>query len=252
LQTPTPENFLSIRQILIQVINQPDGRSADTMAVVKAWYGRMVASDYLNVWNNTGATDLADAEQKIQDSFAISTTVSETYYADGFVKRANGDHPGALQDFMSAVGLDPTCGPTYGQAADEKVLTGDAQDAPALALNAIELDPGPRNIARYFWVLGRAHFFMNNYPLAIDWLAKSVAARDNLWYTWLYLVSAYALDGDQTDATNELTQFSSKFPGYTVSKVIANEGANPDDDPSVVQARQTFHEGLILAGMAVQ
>ena len=44
----------------------------------------------------------------------------------------------------------------------------------------------------FYWVIGRARFFMQQYPDAISSLQDSVRNWPNVWYNRLYLVSAHA------------------------------------------------------------
>jgi len=75
--------------------------------------------------------------------------------------------------------------------------------------------------------------------------------RPNLWYNRLYLASAYALLGDTQEAQKVLQDFQRHFTGrrYTVALVESFERTNPSSNPTVVAARDKFHQGLLLAGM---
>jgi hypothetical protein len=102
-----------------------------------------------------------------------------------------------------------------------------------------------------YWIIGRAHFVSGDYPHAIVWLQKSVALRPNDWYNQTYLVSAYALDHQETEAKKALQEFNHnpRFAGYTLQQVAEQEKAVPNDNPVIVAARQKVHEGLQIAGM---
>jgi hypothetical protein len=47
---------------------------------------------------------------------------------------------------------------------------------------------------------------------SVEWLAKSVEIRPNLWYNRLFLVSAYALTHQSAAAVAALREFDARFP----------------------------------------
>ena len=116
----------------------------------------------------------------------------------------------------------------------------------------MRLSPHDPHIGIFHWILGRAHFYAGQYDQAVSWLHRSVQARPNLWYNRLHLVSAYALLGKLDEAARALAEFNRRFaqPPYTLALVKRQEDTNPNNDPTVVAARDKFHEGLIAAGMA--
>ena len=137
------------------------------------------------------------------------------------------------------------------EKANELTLVGRPKEAPALVETAIKLSPHDPSLGGFYWIIGRAHFYSGNYPEAMPWLRKSVALRPDDWFNRLYLVSAYALDGQTDEAKRVLEEFyhHPKFKGYTLQKVESDEKATPNDNKLVVAVRQKFHEGLQLAGM---
>ena len=102
----------------------------------------------------------------------------------------------------------------------------------------------------FYWIIGRARFFMGQYGDAIPWLRRSIKLWPHLWYNRLYLASAYALSGKKAAASRALKEFEDQFPGYTLARVAEHERTNPNDNPFVVAGRSRFHEGLRRAGMS--
>ena len=84
---------------------------------------------------------------------------------------------------------------------------------------------------------------MGRYPEAIAALAQAITHRPNMWHGWLYLVSAYALDGKLPTAQEWLQKFESDSPfkgtKFTINKVIAYEDANPAKHEEVKKVEKT-------------
>ena len=107
----------------------------------------------------------------------------------------------------------------------------------------------------FYWIKGRAHFVAaqsdgTQYDPAIEALEKSVELLPTVWYNWTYLVSALTRR-DVNKGKAILAQFARQptFCDLTLEDVQRYERANPDDNDSIVKARQALREGLKVAGM---
>jgi adenylate cyclase len=246
-QSVIPENTMAARQLLTRAV-QLDPRSAEAWARL----AQLTASDYFNHWNDTGREQLRDAEEAVRQALLIDPNLALAHFANGFIHRTKGEHHLALEAFVRAIDLNPSFALAYAQKADELILTGRPNEAQPLVEQAIRLSPRDPSLGIFYWFIGRAEFCAGRYDEAIPWLRKSVEVRQNIWYNRLYLASAYALRQDLDAARQTLADFNQRFasPAYTVAVVIAHEGTNPDNDPTVVAARANFHRGLLMAGMA--
>ena len=242
-----PEHTLEMRQLLLQSAAL-DPSSAETWARL----GQIIASDYLNSWNDTGEEQLRDAEEAIRKALLIDPNHALAHDAHGLIQRARGEHHAALEAFSRAIELDRNFANAYAHKGNELILVGRPAEAPALVEQAIRLSPSDSSVGQYHWIIGRSLFFTGQYREAIPWFRKSVETRPNLWFNRLYLVSACALADMPEQAARALSEFNRLFcdPVYTVAIVEAREGATPNDDPSVIAAREKFHEGLLRAGVA--
>jgi TolB-like protein/Tfp pilus assembly protein PilF len=243
----TPEHTLAARRLLKEALGL-DPRSGEAWA----WLADLVASDYLNRWNDTGKDQLEEAAIAVERALAFDQTLALAHFANGLIQRAKGEQQAALEAFNQALKLNPSFARAYAQGAAQLVNVGRPKDAPPLVEKAIKLSPRDPSLGVFYWIIGRAEFFSAHYDNAIVALEKSVGLRQNLWYNRLYLVSAYALTGNQDQARRVLNEFNSdpQFQGYTLERVDLSERANPNDNPIVVAGRQKFHEGLLEAGMA--
>jgi tetratricopeptide (TPR) repeat protein len=223
--------------------------SPETDAKHSAYKTIFLHCDYLNRWNEVGKADLDKVSKEIQTVVAKYPEFAPAHYAHGFLHRAKGKHEAALESFTKATKLDPGYARAYAQKGAELLYLGLPEMALAEVRKAIELSPGSPTHGMYYWIRGRAYFFMGNYEEAIPWLKQSIETWKTLWYNRLYLVSAHALKGEEANAKRELDDFASQFPKYTIARVIKNEETNPNKIPFVVEGRRKFHLGLLMAGM---
>lgn len=242
-----PEHTLATRQLL-QRSAALDPSSAETWARL----GELIASDYMSNWNNTGEEQLCHAEEAVRKALFIDPNHALAYVAHGLIERAHGAHQSALEAFTRAIELDRNFAFAYAHKGNQLILVGRPAQSRPLVEQAIRLSPHDPSIGMFYWIIGRAHFFTEQYDQAIPWLRKSVATRPNLWFNHLYLVSACALADMPEQAIRALSEFNHRFPNrvYTLAVVEARERAIPNDEPTVVAARNKFHQGLVRAGMS--
>jgi adenylate cyclase len=251
IESITPQHNLAARKYLEEAVSL-------SPLSARAWsqLADVLMRDYLNRWNEAAKDAkaredlLTKAEDALKKAFNLDPTIALTHMDDGFIRRAKGDHHGALDAFDRALALDPNLALAYTQKANQLVLTGHPQEAPALVMKAIRLNPRDPAISVAYWVLGRAYFAMKKYDEAILWLRKSVAERDSVWFSRAHLVSAFALTGNATDAAAALKDFDNALPGYTLSRIqdiYLHE--IPNKDPAFQNTLQELYKGLQLAGM---
>jgi class 3 adenylate cyclase/TolB-like protein/Tfp pilus assembly protein PilF len=245
----TPEHTLNARWLLEKAVGL-DPKSAESWA----WLADLLASDYLNRWNNTGTVQIEEADRAVREALALDRYNYLAHFARGFIYRAKGENTAALDAFAEALRLNRNFARGYAQQANELINLGRPDEAPPMVEKAIRLSPRDPSLGVFYWNLGRANFFADRYHAAIPWLQKAVELRPNLWHNWLYLVSAYALTGEDRDARKILAEFNNhqlyRDRKFTLSVVEDYEQANPNENPVIVEGRKKFHEGLLKAGMS--
>lgn len=242
----TPEHSQEARRLLEQAV-QRDPYSAEAWG----WLAEILAGEYLRGWNEAGKNELREADEAVRTAVAIDPNLAQAHYAEGLVRRAKGEQQAALTAFTRAVELDPNFARAYAEKGNELTRAGRPSEAIPLADKAVKLSPRDPALGGFYWIIGRAYFYMGKYHDAIPSLQKSVSARPNMWYNRLYLVSAYALSNHLDEALIALKEFNTRreFAGYTIERVKSSLEAVPDDNPIVVAARQKLQEGLQMAGM---
>lgn len=211
-------------------------------------------SDYLNFWNRGAKGQdarkelLGDAETALKKAYEIDPSIAMAHVADGFIRRAKGDHQGALEAYDLALQLNPNLALAYAQKANQLALLGKADEAPLLVGKAIQLSPRDPSIGVFYWILGRAYFVMGRYDDAIIWLRRSIDLRPTLWFSRAYLVSALAL-AKRDEAKQALQEFRDQTPGYDLARIRAIYDGDVPNDPGYTKTVEKLYEGLRLAGM---
>ena len=209
-----------------------------------------VLCDYLNRWNEAEAEEVAKAEAAVLQALESNPSHALAHYAKGFVHRTKGEHEAALAAFTETLKHAPDFARAHAQRGAELLYLGRPDEAIAEVEKALELSPRSAQRGMFYWIMGRARFFMGQYAEAIPWLRRSIRLWPHLWYNRLYLASAYALSGKTAAAGRVLRDFERVFSGYTLARVIEHERTNPNDDPFVVAGRERFREGLRRSGMS--
>ena len=210
-----------------------------------------MASDYLHHWNGAGSAERDEAEKAAKEALAIDDKLALAHYANGFVQRAMGNHKGAKAAFEVTTTLDSSFFRAYAQQANECITLGEPDKALLLVQKAIDNSPHDASLGMFYWIKGRAYFFLGNYSDAVPWLKKSIEERPTVWYNRLYLVSAYAQTGNAADLRKRKTRFPLSLeirPAYDYGRNY-KEAANPGGDGQVDDGRARFHDGLRKAGM---
>jgi adenylate cyclase len=207
--------------------------------------------DYINDWNSATLKEVNEASNLVKQVLKAKPDYFLAHYAMGFINRARNQHRAAYRAFGEAIKYQPDFARAYAQQGEELVYLG----RPAKGINQVEqaLRRRPESVARgmFFWIMGRAHFFMGNDAEAANRLASSIELWPNLWYNRCYLIAAHAKLGNAKSASDALAALNGvpAFAGYTVTRVIHNESHAPASHPFVRQGRERFHEGLLSAGM---
>jgi class 3 adenylate cyclase/TolB-like protein len=249
----TPEHHLSARHFLEESL-QRDPQSAESWSQLAF----ILVNDYSNHWNEAkdspdAARDLLRrAEEAVRQSLRIDPSIAMAHYSDGLVRRAKGDHQGALDALDRAVQLDPNFSRAWAQKANELVMVGRPKEAPPLVLKAIGISPRDPVLGVFDWIIGRAYFVMRNYDDAIVWLRKAVEVGPNVWYSRAYLLAAYAHLGrhEQPEGRAALSDYNGGFSGYTVQRIRdLYEKELPHTDPVMQASIQALYNGLQKAGV---
>jgi adenylate cyclase len=254
----TPENTLAARLALEKsVARDPDS------AEVWGELANVLMIDFFRDWNDATEENIPHAEDAVQKAYAIDPSLALAHLAEARIRRAKGDHQGALEACDEALRLDRNLTEALVQKAFVLVFLGRANEAPPLVETAMTLSPRDPDPGNFHWALGRAYFSVatapgtppeaagKHYDDAIHWLQKSVQESPGRWYVRAHLISAYALAGrlGEREAKAALTEYRKKFENWPLDPNIRNwtdqerfRDAHPD-------YQATIHE--LLRGLQI-
>jgi tetratricopeptide (TPR) repeat protein len=245
----TQDSTREMRAFLEQALGNAGELAPQASAEARALLADVIICRYLNHWDEGGETQLAAAEERIEEALQIAPDTVLAHFAKGFLHRARGQHELALAAFQKTLAYNPSLIPVHVQIGTELLYLGRPQEGLPHIERAIELAPGHPFRSVFHWNMGRILFLLAQYDDAIPWLEKSVSLQKDLWYTRLYLVSAYALTGKASEAKRALDEFNILFPNYTIARAIETEKVDRNPSLFVIVGRRNFHVGLRLAGM---
>jgi adenylate cyclase len=243
----TPENTLAARGALEKSVKL-DPNSAEAWSEL----ANVLMIDFLRNWNNATEEQVERAEEAVQNAYAIDRSVVLAYVAEARIRRARGDHQGALNACDEALKLDPNVTTALVQKAFELMYLGRAEEAPALAKRAMALSPRDPDLGNFYWISGRAYFVLKDYDNAIPLLEKSVQERPTTWYSRAYLISAYALTGrlEGNQAQVALSEYREKFNNWPLDPKIrdwSGERRFSNPHPKFTGSLEEFFRGLQIA-----
>jgi adenylate cyclase len=242
-----PENTAHARRALEESVKR-DPDSAHAWADL----ANVVMIDVLRNWNNATEKDVEQAEDAVRRAYAIDASVALAHVAEARIRRAKGDHQGALDACDKALQLNPNLTTALGQKAFELMYLGRAREAPALAAKAMDLSPRDPDLGNFYWVSGNSYFIVKDYDKAIPLLQKSVQERPTTWYSRATLISAYALTGrlGQHEAQESMHEYRDKFNHWPLDPKIRDwtgEKRFRNAHPEFTASLQEFLRGLQIA-----
>ena len=255
----TPKNTLAARRALeTSVARDPDS--------AEAWgeLANVLMIDLFRDWNNATKENVVRAEEAVQKAYAIDRSLPLAHVAEARIRRAKGDHQGALEACDEALQLDRNLTEALVQKAFVLVFLGRAKDVPPLVETAMTLSPRDPDPGNFYWLLGRAYFTLatasgtppeavaKRYHDAIYWLQKSVQESPDRWYVRAHLISAYALTGrlGEREAKATLNEYRQKFKDWPLDPNIRNWASQErfrDAHPDFKATIQELLRGLQVA-----
>jgi len=227
-----PEASLFIREILEKALTNPVGVAPRWLADAWALLANVLMNDYLNWWNDAGPEELKKADNAVQNALALNSELAFAHHVKGLIYRARGQSKEALRAFRKAKHLDSGFARAHAQFGNQKASLARENEVQDPLTKAMQLSPRHPASGYFYWGKGRAFFQQGDWPVAIEWLIKSVDALPTVWYNRCYLACARHNNGD-IDAARQIMADFINDPRFAQATFTRIKQLRPDpNDPA--------------------
>ncbi|HEV2185677.1 MAG TPA: adenylate/guanylate cyclase domain-containing protein [Stellaceae bacterium] len=198
------------------------------------------------------AADEAKAEKLLGELLVRDPNRSQLHQTIALLRRVQNRLPESRIEWERAIELDPNNAIAYGQLGVTLIYLGDPAAAIPLEEKRIRLNPDDPNIALAYWSLGLAHLLLGQNDPAVEWLTKACAANPRVYYFYLDLAAALALQGHTDEARAALAEALKLRPEVNSMVRQRARWAYTNNPAYRALAEKTIDLGLHLAGMPDQ
>ena len=236
-ERPTTSNF-DAYDLYLQGRRQLDQRTPESNQMALDLYHSAIEIDpnfaraygaiavaLIRTANSTHADDTAQVKDKAlfyaRKAVELGKRSQNTYWALGFTHLFRGE----IEAAQSAVAESLRIAPNYADGMALMALLKNYLEQPREAIDLIEkamlLNPG------YTWDypynLGYAHYLLEDYSTAIDYLTTALERNLNARPPRLILIASYMESGSIDDAEWEIEQILTQYPDYSISFLLQEE-----------------------------
>src|SRR5579863_9074621 len=193
--------------------------------------------------------DEGRAEKLLGELLARDPNRSQLHQTIALLRRVQNRLPESRIEWERAIELDPNNAAAIGQLGVTLIYLGEPAAAIPLEEKRIKLNPSDPNIALAYWSLGLAHLLLEHVPDAIDWLTRARAANPRVYYFYLDLAAALALQGHTDQAKAALAESLKLKP--EINSIVRQRArwAYTNNPAYRALAEKTIDVGLQRAGM---
>jgi hypothetical protein len=112
----------------------------------------------------------------------------------------------------------------------------------------MRVSPRDPQLNQFYIQASEATLALERYGEAVEWARRSVDAHPGYVWGYVYLASAYALNGQLTEARTALAAASSLRPGITITD-FKRDWIEPSDNAAWIAFLERMEGGLRKAGM---
>jgi adenylate cyclase len=194
---------------------------------------------------------IRQADELASRALAIDPNDYWAHFSKAGVLLAQNRHEEAIVQAERSLALNPSFMEAYEILCMANSFLGRPDRAMEYADTAIRLGPRDPYIFGNYHAKGWAFFMKEQDDHAIEWLRRSAAAAPGAEpFTYLLLASAYALNGRQAEAQDELKRYLSlsRTKSTTIAQLRKQQLSLADNSTWVAYNERLF-EGLRKAGM---
>jgi len=239
VRTPTGGDVSEARRLFREALQRD-------ASLARAWAG--LAETYIRDvrLSPTRQQDLLEAHASAERAIALDSRWAPSRLAMGWVLYERKRIDQALAAFEHAAQLDPNEPRAHASIAAANIMLGQPENALEPLRKAMRLSPRDAHLSRWQMIMGAASLHLQRDGEAIDWLNKSAALNPSNFFTHMFLASALALSGRESEAKAQLAELLRLKPEFTLSHFKAVE---PSDVPAFRAQRERIYEGLRRAGV---
>ena len=194
---------------------------------------------------------IRQADELASRALAIDPNDYWAHFSKAGVLLAQNRHEEAIVQAERSLALNPSFMEAYEILCMANSFLGRPDRAMEYADTAIRLGPRDPYIFGNYHAKGWAFFMKEQDDHAIEWLRRSAAAAPGAEpFTYLLLASAYALNGRQAEAQDELKRYLSlsRTKSTTIAQ-LKKQQLSLADNSTWVSYNERLFEGLRKAGM---
>jgi adenylate cyclase len=205
--------------------------------------------DLTNGNSERPAADEKEAEALLSDLLARNANRSQLHATLALLRRFQNRLPESRIEWQRAIELDPNNAAAIGQLGVTLIYLGEPAQAIPLEEKRMRLNPQDPNIALAYWSLGLAHLLLGQNDEAVELLTKASAANPRVYYFYLDLAAALALQGHTDQAHAMLGEAIKLKPEINSLARQRLRWAYSNNPAYQALAAKTIDVGLRLAGM---
>jgi TolB-like protein len=175
-------------------------------AAAQSWLAIALTARVLDFMADTGAADIARAEDLAERGLAVSNRSPVAHFAKGQVLRAQHRYTEAIPEYETVVALNRNWAHAYSHLGWCKFMTGSMEELIPAQEQAIRLSPRDPQIGLFYSRIGSAHLLKSRTDEAITWYERARNATPAHPEFRTFLAATYALTGDTKRAAAELTE----------------------------------------------
>jgi len=213
----------------------PDFARVYAMLAWSQWF------EFANGWSDTPEESLTLARDYALKALARNDALPIAYFVNGLVYRERKAYEQARGEAEKAIAVDPNYANARVLLASVLYYTGKPEEGLKLMREAQRLNPHyPHNDPFH---VGQAYFIMGDYKKAIEVFKEGLNRNPSSQRLRLWLVAAYAQDGQQENAQWELEEIHVQDPELTLERIKPAYPFKYNAD------MKNFLDGLRKAGM---
>jgi len=164
-----------------------------------------------------------EAEELLHKAISLNDSYAEAHSQLGFLYIQKEENEKALNQAQKAISLNPNSAEAhYGLA---KVFAFSVRNEEAILeyKKAIRLNPIPPST--YFWSLGLAYAWIEQYEEGINWCKKAIVREPNSFMARIMMTGVYSMSGRNVEARKEALEVIRINPNFSLERF--GEKAHP-------------------------